>query len=358
MHLKRLILHHFRNYEEASFEFCPHVNVIYGDNAQGKTSVIEAIYLLIVGSSFRTSSIQELSNHEASGFHVEVHFSKNGIEQKIKMLWDGKEKKIFYNHTACPSIASLLGHLFGICLHPNDDLIKGPPQARRKFLDILLSQADPLYIYHLTRYNRAMQQRNALLKMHRIEIPQGIELWEREMARSSVYLYERRGAISQLSQVAKGLFANLSGERGDLQIGAKTDLNLTEDRLMQRFKELREREMFIGATLTGPHRDELSITLRGEELRSFGSESQQRTAVTALRLASWHWLKNLLREMPITLIDDVGMSLDEMRSLNLASELKTLSQVFLTSTKPMPLPHARHFHIEQGSIRQVYERNI
>ena len=183
VYLKSLYLHNFRLYEEVYVEFSPGINWIYGRNASGKTTMLEAIHLLASGRSFRTNQLANLIRHDCPHFYLEAHFEKHGIAQKLRMVHSSKERKISINNTQCSSVSSLVGVLLSVVLSPDDlSLISGAPQERRQFLDAQLSQVDPLYLHHLSRYQRAMRQRNTLLKTKKIG---SIEGWEYEMATSA-----------------------------------------------------------------------------------------------------------------------------------------------------------------------------
>ena len=193
MHLTRLYVRGFRNYEEAVLDCSPAVNVLYGDNAQGKTSLLEAIHLLMIGRSFRTTQTSELIRQGSEGFYIEAHFIRHGIEQKLRFGNNGQERRLYYNNTECLSLTSLLGVLPGVVITPDDELIKGPPYSRRLFLDLQISQTDPLYVHYLARYNKAMRQRNQLLRTRTLAT---IESWEEEDGHSCGLFNRKEGQDS------------------------------------------------------------------------------------------------------------------------------------------------------------------
>lgn len=349
MHLRALYLHNFRTYEEALYEFGPKINVITGSNARGKTSILEAIYFLMTGRSFRTSQINDMIRHGASSFYIEASFIKHGIEQTIKVSCSSKERRIVYNHTQCTSFASLLGLLQGAVIHPDDaSVVKGAPESRRHLLDVQIAQADPLYIHHFTRYNRAMKQRNYLL---RAKTAVTIESWEHEMAHSAAYIvHQRIVAVEDLKEKGQRLHSFICGGNDILELDYKTqsipkgmsaadiDISQLKAYYLAQYGKLRKREMDLGITLTGPHKDDVFIGLNRSEARFFASEGQQRSCVAALRLAEWERLKTKSYEMPLMLIDDVGMSLDYSRRMRLFTHLPMLEQVFLTTTEELSIP--------------------
>ncbi len=335
MHVRSLLLRNWRLYEEAFFEFSPHVNSIVGPNARGKTSLLEALYFLVSGRSFRNAQQKDLIREGASYFYLEAAFVQHEIEQRLKISFDGKERKIFYNSTLCPSPTSLLGLLKGVVMVPDDAaLIKGSPNARRQYLDYQIAQMDPLYVHHLMRYMRAMRQRNCLLRAKQMET---VESWEKEMASSAAYITEKRShAIRELDAICRGKYANLSETLMALNLVYRGAVG-SAHQFQERFARTRPREMAMGYTLQGPHRDEIQIELDNKEARLFASEGQQRTSVAAMRLSEWERLAGLGAEKPLMLMDDVGMSLDAKRCSLLLKQLKGMGQVFLTATDTLPI---------------------
>ncbi|MFQ5729784.1 MAG: DNA replication/repair protein RecF [Waddliaceae bacterium] len=336
MYLQSLYLRNFRIYTERRFEFCPQVNVIRGSNALGKTSVLEALRVLMTGRSFRTSQSKDLVHHGASSFYIEAVFIKHGVEQSLAMSYDGKERKILYNHSLCPSISGLLGLLQGALMVPDDiELVKGAPGNRRRFLDLQLTQIDPLYVHHLTRYWRAMRQRNYLLKMKNMST---VEPWEHEMAKAAAYIVKQRyRAVDSLQLMCRDVQRTLSGERESLSLAYKTSAPNEEHNIhemyLAHYEKNRSRELQLGTTLTGPHKDDLQISIGGKDARYFASEGQQRSCVAALRFAEWEHLNQRAEDFPLMLIDDVGVSLDRTRRHKLLSLVENLQQVFLTTTE-------------------------
>lgn len=349
MFLRTLYLHNFRIYTEASFDFHPHVNMIWGANAQGKTTILEAVHFLITGRSFRTSQTADLIRKGTESFFIEASFIKHGIEQKLKVSCDGKERKIFYNQTPCPSTAHLMGILQGVVVTPDDvGMIKGAPLLRRQFLDLQIAQADPLYVHHLTRYNRAMRQRNCLLRTRNHTT---IESWEFEMANAAAYVtHQRAFAVQGLRGHCKELHLTLTGEADfglEYKTGAPTDNSIEQLRHyhLEQYKKNRYRENELGYTLVGPHKDDLVITIAQKDTRYFASEGQQRSCIASMRFAEWNRLNSLASEAPLMLIDDIGVSLDDSRKDKLFQYLPQFSQIFLTSTQAISMPNSRTIRI-------------
>lgn len=343
MQIRSLYLKNFRSYEEAFVEFSPRLNIIYGPNGCGKTTLLEAIYLFICGRSFRQTDNSNLIKIGTPYFFLEANFVKNGLEQKLKISWDGKERRISHNTTNYPSFTSLLGLLKGIVFCPDDvSLIKGSPAVRRHYLDLQAAQIDPLYVHHLSRFNRAMKQRNYLLKTKNTA---AIEGWEYEMAQSAAYLIrQRKLAVEELLVKGRELFFRLADSQAELQIQYRTpapetgDLGDLKNFFIKRYQSLRGKELQMGFTLSGPHKDDLAIAINGQEARIYGSEGQQRSCVAALRLAEWMRIKiHGADGLPLLLIDDIGTGLDEVRLGALLNEIQNLGQTYLTATRDMQI---------------------
>lgn len=351
MLLRSLYLHNFRLYEEARFSFSEQHNCICGENAIGKTSLLEAIHYLITGRSFRTHQTANLIRHGAGYFYLEAHFVKHGIEQRLKVSYSKKERRIWLNNTPYPSSASIFGSLLGVVFSPDDlNLISGAPEERRQYLDTQLSQVDPLYLHHLSRYFRAMRQRNHLLKSQNLHT---IESWEWEMATSASYLLHKRlQLIEQLQLQAQQIYSQIAAAEGSekLQLSYRSGTKVFaiaetthdfRDYYLAQFQKNRQRELLLATTLSGPHKDDLTFSLDGKEARYFASEGQKKSCAAALRLAEWHSLRAAADgEAPLMLIDDIGVSLDEKRYARLLQQLEGFGQVFLTATEKLEFGHS------------------
>lgn len=348
MHLQSLYLYNFRLYKEAAFDFDSGINIIHGANARGKTTLLEAIHFLMTGRSFRTSQTKDLIKEGASHFYLEASFIKFGIEQRLKISFDGLDKKIVHNSTVLSSHSHLIGLIPGVTFHPDDAaIVKGSPLVRRHLMDLQIAQVDPLYVHHLTRYNRAMRQRNHLL---RLKNPTAIESWEFEMANGAAYIVEKRlKTVEGLSEQSHSLHQCLSGTAENLNLvyknGGITGCNgqsAWRQYYLDQFYRQRKREMVLGVTLTGPHKDDLTILIDGKEARFFASEGQQRSCIAAMRMAEWEQLKKQSPDTPpLMMIDDIGIGFDQVRRNKLLDHLRGLNQVFLTTTSDFSLEGRR-----------------
>lgn len=335
--LSALYVHQFRPFLDLQYEFGPSLNLICGPNARGKTSLLEAIYFLMTGSSFRTVRLPDMIRSGCEYFHLEGSYSRYGVRHQLKVTCSDRERRVLNNTTLCQSLSSLPGILPGVVMTPEDiAIVKGAPQARRDYLDVQISQVDPLYLHFLNRYQRAMRQRNASLKARQIA---SIDIWEHEMAQAAAYLiYNRSEAVSGLRILCQEYYSHFGSASEKFDIQYQTiDCNLSSQEdlrkhLLSQYDKQRARELELGSTLTGPHRDDLTLTLNGGEARYFASEGQQRTCVAVLRCAEWQRIHLQVGEKPLMLIDDVGMGLDQERQGKLVAHLSTLGQVFLSTT--------------------------
>jgi len=335
MFLKKLLLRNFRNYANAEVVFSPSVNLIQGENGQGKTNLLVAIHFISTGRSFRTNSLSDLILFGQSFFYLEAHFQKDGVSQSIKIYYDENARKIQYNDTVYPTLTSLLGILPSVLLSPDDlSLVSGSPAERRRFLDIHIAQTDPLYVNHLGRYFKAMKQRNYLL---RSKTDTAIGAWEQMMAQSASYLVQKRKqAVAALSAPCSAWISTLSDSRDAMAIRYESSFSSAgeihaAEHFQKVWQKMRPKELQVGSTLSGPHRDDLCIYLADKPAKVFSSEGQKRSCISSLRFAQWEEMERTCGHPPILGIDDFGIQLDRLRQGQLKSHLPKFKQVFLTS---------------------------
>ncbi len=334
MQLKQLSLACFRNYQQKNVLFHPETNYIEGENGCGKSTLLEAIYLLSTGKSFRTSRLLELISYEGKEFQIRAEFIKQGISQSIQILFSPEGKKLLFNDTNYTGFLPLLGILPSVLLSSEDiAIISGGPAERRRFLNLHIAQMDPLYLHHLGRYERALKQRNFLLKKGQT---QGILPWEELMAISACYLIQKREqTLLSFIEPCNRHILYLSQEKEPFHLAYSSSLTISPDHCpafyLKQWENLRKKELEQGTSLIGPHRDDISFFLQGKEIKSYGSEGQKRCCLAALRLTQWDHLKKHLEESPLFCIDDFGAHLDHERSCRLKTILKNRGQVFLTA---------------------------
>ncbi len=262
----------------------------------------------------------------------------------IRLSFDGKCRELECNSTKSSSFTPLLGQLPSCLYAPTDlELIAGPPALRRRFLNLHLTQSDPLYVHHLLRFHRALKQRNILLKTKQLE---SISCWEEEMAASSLYLVEKRRLLTlELNDLLPVTTRLLCGEAIHLEYHpSQSELYLAE------MQKNRAREQMMGFTLTGPHRDDLDILVDQKPAHVYASEGQKRTALFALRLAEWHRLEKRIEAPPLFAIDDLELHLDRERQVLFQKAVEGLGQVFITSPQSPPLREGVRFFVSAGEI--------
>ncbi|MEI6242400.1 MAG: DNA replication/repair protein RecF [Chlamydiota bacterium] len=347
MKLKSLHLRNFRNYANCTFFFSPHRNIICGDNAQGKSNLLEAIYLLSTGRSFRTPHLHELIKDKESYFFLEGEMEKDNCNHHIKIFYDGKEKKVSENEKTYTHFSPLLGLLPSVLFVPSDvDLISGPPHIRRKFFNFHLAQHDPKYLYHLSRYWKALKQRNALLKAQEETT---IESFEEELAKSAVYLAsKRKKMLEDILPLVSEYLTKLTPSVETISLDYPLPYPLEASAYLSFLKKHRKKDMFLGATQHGPHRDDFFLHLDGKLAADYASEGQKKTVIASLKLAEWKLFCHLFQNKVLLNIDDFGVHLDPFRKNLLQELLQNVGQVFITT--PTPIEGEKTFTISKGTL--------
>ena len=345
MQLKSLYLRNFRGYEEQFINFSSGIHLFYGDNAQGKTNLLEAIYLLSTGKSFRTSQLKELIHTGKEFFSLQATIVREEVEESLQIYFDGQTKKVKYNQTAYASFTHLLGVFPSVLYTPNDHLlVEGAPSFRRRYLNLLLAQMDPAYVYHLSRYHRALKTRNFLLRKKK---ESSFSCWEKEMASSASYLLiKRKELLEKLILFLEDFQKKLPFEEETftLKFEPSFSLKATKEEIEEDYLELleknRPREFYLKATSLGPHKDDIALYLGDKSAKAFASEGQKKAFSLLLKLIEWKALcENFQTAIPFSL-DDFGAHFDEKRLYYFQNVLKEMSQIFLTdpSSKDLKLP--------------------
>lgn len=349
-YLKTLYLRNFRNYAEAEVTFSPGVNLFHGDNAQGKTNLLEAACLITTGRSFRTAHLNELIRVGESFFFLEGVVSKDGFDHTVQISFKDGVKKLTLDGNSYGSLQHLLGLLPSVLYLPSDsELVDGSPAIRRRFLNLHLAQGNPLYLHHLSRYWRAMKQRNALL---RATDTLSLDCWELEMAESALYLKKaREGLIAAIQEPLRNKSFELSSGKEEHTILFVPSTPSSSEAYVAQLKKNRPREKQLGSTLTGPHRDDFSLWINGKESKGFCSEGQKKTSAFALKLAEWELFTHVAQAPALLGIDDLGLHLDPTRLEYFSQTLSHLGQVFITSPNlNLNLPNAKQILISNGQL--------
>ncbi len=334
MHLSQLRLRDFRNYGRLDVEFAPGFHLLLGNNAQGKTNILEAIYLLSTLRSFRGVASAQMVRHGQKGFFVGGKIHHAG-DHEIKMFWSPKERNLAVDGRPVRRMSEFLGVFRSVVFCSEDiQLIKGPASRRRRYLDLLLTQTHPTYLALLQRYARAVRSRNALLK-HRVIDPATLEAFTGEMITNGQELMGlRTKLLPQISPIACEAYRRITNAAEELQLEYVTSVR-NDFAIELRKQEGRERAM--RTTLIGPHRDELVLMLNGKSTAQFGSEGQKRSVAIALKMAQAEYLTQLHGSPPVLLIDDIMGELDLKRRSGFLPLLRRAhqarSQVFMTCTE-------------------------
>lgn len=352
----------FRNIADLSFTGDNGVNVIYGENAQGKTNILESIWLFTGCKSFRGAKDNELIKFGEDFSKINLEFSDNLREKKSEIIIADKKKNASLNGVSLRSTAELIGSFYAVIFSPvHLSLIKDGPSARRKFLDTALCQLKPSYAEHLAGYKRALVQRNALLKdLHlNSELYDMLDTWDDQLARySACVIKERIQYIDLLSDYSKNIYSGISENKEEFSVFyskniskdySVKDIYLSE---IENLKNSRKEDIFSKTTTVGPHRDDLEILINNVSARSFGSQGQQRSCALALKLGESEIIKKVTGETPVALLDDVMSELDEKRQDYVLNHIND-RQVFLTCCDPsqvLRLCGGKSFLIKGGEI--------
>ncbi|MFQ8667127.1 DNA replication/repair protein RecF [Anaerostipes caccae] len=334
MYIQSLELKNYRNYDRLIIEFSSGTNILYGDNAQGKTNILEAVYLGATTKSHRGSKDKEIIRFGENESHIRIHLMKQDIGHQIDMhLKKSRTKGAAIDRIPIKRSSDLLGFVPVIFFSPEDlSIIKNGPSERRKFLDIELSQLEKMYLHQLSSYNRVMAHRNNLLKQlaYQRELLDTLDSWDLQLVKygSEVIRY-RQKFIEDLNEIIREIHKNLTGKKEKIVL--KYDYSVNYDEFLTVLQRKREIDLKYASTGAGPHRDDIEFLVNGIDIRKFGSQGQQRTAALSLKLAQIELVKRQTGETPILLLDDVLSELDSSRKNYLLDSIKDI-QTLITCT--------------------------
>lgn len=359
MIVKSLKLKNFRNYDFLNLDFDHATNIFYGDNAQGKTNILEALYLSGTTKSHRGTKDRDMIQFGHDESHIETIIEKNGIEQKIDMhLKKNSPKGIAINKIPIRKASELFGVIHLVFFSPEDlNIIKNGPAERRRFIDLELSQLDKVYLNDLSNYNRVINQRNRLLKdiSNKSELLDTLDIWDMQLAEYGNKIIQRRTRfIEQMNQIIKEVHSKLTGGKESLVLSYEKstgDMDLEESVL-----KYRERDIRMKSTSVGPHRDDMCFMSNELDIRKFGSQGQQRTAALSLKLSEIELVKMLIHDTPVLLLDDVLSELDKNRQNYLLDSISNI-QTFVTCTGVDEFVNHRFsvnkvFHVTYGQVNK------
>lgn len=364
MYCKKISVSHFRNISSAEVEFQEGVNILAGENAQGKTNLLEAIFYPSMGRSFRGAHAREMIEFGQDRAELILDFQDAKRLQSIRVkLFRNQQRQVEKNGVKVEKLTDIVGLFRAVLFCPEHlSMIKEGPLQRRNYMDMAISRMHPMYVYSLQKYNYLLKQRNALLKQavwDRKTFDATIELWSSQLAKEAAIISAARLAFTrQVSEYVAECFAEMTGDREipvvlyEGSAGQKEDYadkESTQKKYYQLFMSSHDREISMGATLWGIHKDDLNITLNGKSARIYGSQGQQRSLALAMKLAEGELTKKEFGDYPVFLLDDVLSELDHSRRDYLIHQMKD-KQIILTGCEPNLL-------LRQEHVKQILVRN-
>lgn len=361
MYIKELSLKDFRNYEKLKLNLDQGINIFKGDNAQGKTNILEAIYLCATARSHRTHKEKEIIKWESDYAHVKIDLQKKYVEDTIDFHLSQKSKAASINKIPISKLGELFGCINIVMFSPEDlQLIKNSPKERRRFIDIELCQIDKLYYYALKQYHKVLKQRNLALKQYyKSKDPSVIDIWDIQLEEYAKEIIKKRSDfIKELNEIARAIHQDISGGKEELEVIYEP--NVISDEFSQKMNKYREKDILYQTTSVGPHRDDLGFLINGMDVKIYGSQGQQRTVVLSMKLAELNIMTKYIGEEPILLLDDVLSELDDKRQKDLfkyTERIQTLitctgiEQSVWNSQKIGKLYNVKEGNLEEASIK-------
>ena len=371
MYIESLKVKNYRNYDSLEINFENKVNVILGENAQGKTNIMESIYVLAMAKSHRTTNDKDLIRWDQEYAKIEGRIHKRNTTVPLELIISKKGKKAKCNHIEQQRLSQYVGNMNIVMFAPEDlNLVKGSPQTRRRFIDMEIGQVSPIYLYEYTQFQKIIQQRNHYLKMLQTKKQTDLAMLDiltEQFIQYAVKIIEKRFQfLSLLQKWAEPIHKGISRNLETLQIRYKPSVDVSESmdlsKIVEEYKEkfvkIKQREIDRGVSLFGPHRDDLVFMVNDRDVQTFGSQGQQRTTALSLKLAEIELIHSEIGEYPILLLDDVLSELDDYRQSHLLNTIQGKVQTFVTTTSVEGIDHitlqeASTFEVVHGSMKQV-----
>ena len=360
MILKSIELKNFRNYEDLDLKFDSGTNILFGDNAQGKTNILEAAYVSGTTKSHKGSRDKDMIRFGEDESHIRTIVEKQGKEYQLDIhLKKNRSKGIAINKVPIKKASELFGILNMVFFSPEDlNIIKNGPSERRRFLDAEICQLDKIYLSDLTRYNKILMQRNRLLKDMQPQLMETLPVWDMQLVEYGKRLIRRRRQfVEELSEIVTGIHRNISGKREELVL--RYEPNIDAEFLEDELNRVREKDRKYAQTSVGPHRDDISFFIRGVDIRKFGSQGQQRTSALSLKLSEIELVRQTIHDTPVLLLDDVLSELDSNRQNYLLNSIHDI-QTMITCTGLDEFVRNRFqidkvFHVIDGHVSETTE---
>ncbi len=353
MYIKKVKLNNFRNYKQQEIDLNNGINIFFGDNAQGKTNILEAIFLCAIGKSFRVKKEKELINTEEQNAIIEIEFEKTDREGKIKIQLEDK-KNIYINGIKQSKFSDILGNINIVMFNPDDiEILKGGPAKRRRFLNILISQLRPQYVYNLNMYLKALEQRNNYLRQIKLENKSKnlLEIWDEKLAEYAENVYKYRNEfIEKIKEKISKIHYNITEDKEEIKIKYITDYE-NKQKYLETLKKNWDSDIIKGYTTKGIHRDDFFIYINGKQVNIYGSQGQNRTVILSLKLAELEIIYDEINEYPILLLDDFMSELDSKRRENFLKGISN-TQILITCTDKFTIDNkmCKTFFVKDGNV--------
>ena len=353
MWIKELRINNFRNYKNEEIKFEKNINIFYGENAQGKTNIIEAIFLCSMGRSFRTNKDKEMILLNESQANIEIEFEKSDRSGKIKIELAGK-KNVSINGIKIKKLSELLGKINIVIFTPDDiNILKGTPALRRRFLDMMIGQLRPNYVYILNMYNKTLEQRNNYLRQIRQEgkAESLLEIWDEKLVEyGNIISNYRREFINKIIEKINIIHKKITNDNEKIDI-IYTSCCENKKNYMDLLTQRRKLDIIKGYTTKGIHRDDFEVYINDKELSIYGSQGQNRTAVLSLKLSELQVIHDEIEEEPILLLDDFMSELDEKRRNHFLEKIEK-TQVIITCTDKIDIENKNIliYNVKEGKV--------
>ena len=368
MYLSKIELSHYRNYKKEKVTFCDKVNIFIGDNAQGKTNILESIYILALTKSHRVGFENNIIQDGEMACRIKGMLRDNSSLKDLEILINQDKKKVFINKKEIRKIADYISNMNVIMFCPNDlDIVKGSPQGRRNLLNIEISQLYPLYINYINEYNKILKNRNEYLKQINLDSNKDtryLDILNEELVERGIYIYQyRKKYLDYINEYIKGIYESIIGIK-NIEIVYEHNLDIDDfsrenirKKFMKKLTSNFKREVMQGMTLFGPHRDDFSFYLNDKDLKFYGSQGQQRIAIISFKLAEVSLFNQELNRNPILLLDDIFSELDIKKRnqiiKNIPNDIQTvISTTDLKNIQKKVLKDAKIFIVDNGKVTE------
>lgn len=362
MKINHIDLKNFRNYRDCSIDFHPYINIFIGKNAQGKTNLLEAIYILSLSKSFKSNVIEDLIYFDENFSKIKGKIVSHQKDIYLEIILSSLGKKAFINKKEIKKTSDYVGYLNVILFIPEDlMLIKGSPKLRRKLIDMEISKISPIYMFNLNKYYQLLKERNKYLKMlhdKHLKADDYLEVLSEQMAQLQVDLIKKRiEFVELLNEISSSMYDYISLHKETLRLEYKSIYkSIDYETILNRYKKNYQRDIQYSQTMDGLHKDDMLMFLNEKDAVVYASQGQQRSIVLSIKIGLLELIKKEIGEYPILLLDDVLSELDDIRQTKLLNLIQDKVQTFITSTSIDGIHHqviekAKKIYIENGKLK-------